>query len=83
MTYHNYYNILQVGTVLNAMDAKNAINAGAKFLMSPAIVMVPFKIVKISIFFCYHNQKASFSFLMWHFVISIQMYRYMMIQKCT
>ncbi|KAM7472598.1 hypothetical protein LguiA_010781 [Lonicera macranthoides] len=28
-----------VGTVLNAMDAKNAINAGAKFLMSPAIVM--------------------------------------------
>ncbi|XP_028089620.1 uncharacterized protein LOC114289976 isoform X3 [Camellia sinensis] len=30
--------ILQVGTVLNSKDAKNAINAGAKFLMSPAMV---------------------------------------------
>ncbi|XP_057502929.1 uncharacterized protein LOC130786629 isoform X4 [Actinidia eriantha] len=29
---------LGVGTVLNASDAKTAINAGAKFLMSPAIV---------------------------------------------
>ncbi|THG04892.1 hypothetical protein TEA_010133 [Camellia sinensis var. sinensis] len=27
-----------VGTVLNSKDAKNAINAGAKFLMSPAMV---------------------------------------------
>lgn len=33
-------NILQVGTVLNAEDAKSAINAGAKFLMSPAMVKV-------------------------------------------
>ena len=30
--------IVQVGTVLNAKDAKTAINAGAKFLMSPVIV---------------------------------------------
>ncbi|KAL0007297.1 hypothetical protein SO802_008799 [Lithocarpus litseifolius] len=29
---------LGVGTVLNVEDAKNAINAGAKFLMSPAMV---------------------------------------------
>ncbi|KAL7259270.1 hypothetical protein ACSBR1_005203 [Camellia fascicularis] len=29
---------LGVGTVLNSKDAKNAINAGAKFLMSPAMV---------------------------------------------
>jgi 2-keto-3-deoxy-6-phosphogluconate aldolase len=33
-------NILQVGTVLNVEDAKSAINAGAKFLMSPAMVKV-------------------------------------------
>lgn len=32
--------IFQVGTVLNAKDAKSAINAGAKFLMSPAMVKV-------------------------------------------
>ncbi|KAJ4942681.1 hypothetical protein NE237_000061 [Protea cynaroides] len=31
--------IIGVGTVLNAIDAKNAIKAGAKFLMSPAMVM--------------------------------------------
>ncbi|KAE9462950.1 hypothetical protein C3L33_05141, partial [Rhododendron williamsianum] len=30
--------IFQVGTVLNAKDAKSAVNAGAKFLMSPAMV---------------------------------------------
>ncbi|XP_058192723.1 uncharacterized protein LOC131309729 isoform X5 [Rhododendron vialii] len=29
---------LGVGTVLNAKDAKSAVNAGAKFLMSPAMV---------------------------------------------
>uniref|UniRef100_A0A7N2LEA9 KHG/KDPG aldolase n=1 Tax=Quercus lobata TaxID=97700 RepID=A0A7N2LEA9_QUELO len=29
---------LGIGTVLNVADAKNAINAGAKFLMSPAMV---------------------------------------------
>jgi 2-keto-3-deoxy-6-phosphogluconate aldolase len=33
-------NILQVGTVLNVEDAKSAINVGAKFLMSPAMVKV-------------------------------------------
>jgi 2-keto-3-deoxy-6-phosphogluconate aldolase len=33
-------NILQVGTVLNVEDAKSAINSGAKFLMSPAMVKV-------------------------------------------
>uniref|UniRef100_A0A6M2F7A1 Uncharacterized protein n=1 Tax=Populus davidiana TaxID=266767 RepID=A0A6M2F7A1_9ROSI len=31
-------NILQVGTALNAEDARNAMNAGAKFFMSPATV---------------------------------------------
>ncbi|KAA8519273.1 hypothetical protein F0562_013529 [Nyssa sinensis] len=31
--------IIGAGTVLNAKDAKNAINAGATFLMSPAMVM--------------------------------------------
>lgn len=31
---------LQVGTVLQAKDAKDSIKAGAKFLMSPATVMV-------------------------------------------
>ncbi|KAK9283368.1 hypothetical protein L1049_011610 [Liquidambar formosana] len=30
--------IIGVGTVLNSEDAKNAMNAGAKFLMSPAMV---------------------------------------------
>ncbi|XP_030963193.1 uncharacterized protein LOC115984328 isoform X2 [Quercus lobata] len=30
--------MLQVGTVLNVEDAINAINAGAKFLISPAVV---------------------------------------------
>ncbi|XP_059649291.1 uncharacterized protein LOC132295163 isoform X2 [Cornus florida] len=30
--------VLGVGTVLNTKDANNAINAGAKFLMSPAMV---------------------------------------------
>ncbi|XP_059598030.1 uncharacterized protein LOC104877879 isoform X3 [Vitis vinifera] len=30
--------VIGVGTVLNAKDAKTAINAGAKFLMSPVIV---------------------------------------------
>lgn len=35
--------IFQVGTVLNAKDAKSAVNAGAKFLMSPAIVKVYFR----------------------------------------
>lgn len=30
----------QVGTILNAEDAQNAIVAGAKFLMSPAMVKV-------------------------------------------
>ncbi|KAF5946119.1 hypothetical protein HYC85_016347 [Camellia sinensis] len=38
----NYFlaslSFLNVGTVLNSKDAKNAINAGAKFLMSPAMV---------------------------------------------
>ena len=34
----NWLTIVQVGTVLNAKDAKTAINAGAKFLMSPVIV---------------------------------------------
>ncbi|KAG6628404.1 hypothetical protein CIPAW_14G011000 [Carya illinoinensis] len=34
----NSPSILQVGTVLNVEDAKNAINSGAKFLMSPATV---------------------------------------------
>ncbi|CAL5397525.1 unnamed protein product [Camellia sinensis] len=34
----SYNNIRNVGTVLNSKDAKNAINAGAKFLMSPAMV---------------------------------------------
>ena len=33
-------NILQVGTLLNVEDSKNATNAGAKFLMSPAMVKV-------------------------------------------
>lgn len=33
-------NILQVGTVLNAEDAIGAMNAGAKFIMSPAMVKV-------------------------------------------
>ena len=33
-------NILQVGTALNAEDARNAMNAGAKFFMSPATVKV-------------------------------------------
>ncbi|OMP10272.1 KDPG/KHG aldolase [Corchorus olitorius] len=33
-----YLEILQVGTVLNVEDTKTAINAGAKFLMSPATV---------------------------------------------
>ena len=32
--------MLQVGTVLNVEDAVNAINAGAKFLISPAMVKV-------------------------------------------
>lgn len=36
----NSPSILQVGTVLNVEEAKNAINSGAKFLMSPAIVKV-------------------------------------------
>ncbi|KAJ0791751.1 putative KDPG/KHG aldolase, aldolase-type TIM barrel [Helianthus annuus] len=31
-------NLCQVGTVLNTKDAENAKNAGAKFIMSPAIV---------------------------------------------
>lgn len=31
---------LQVGTVLNVEDAKRAMIAGAKFLMSPAMVKV-------------------------------------------
>ncbi|KAI8571542.1 hypothetical protein RHMOL_Rhmol01G0127700 [Rhododendron molle] len=30
--------VFEVGTVLNAKDAKSAVNAGAKFLMSPAMV---------------------------------------------
>ena len=32
--------MLQVGTVLNLEDAKHAISHGAKFLLSPAMVMV-------------------------------------------
>lgn len=32
--------ISQVGTVLNAQDAKNVIAAGARFFMSPAIIKV-------------------------------------------
>lgn len=36
----NSPSILQVGTVLNVEDAKNATNSGAKFLMSPATVKV-------------------------------------------
>lgn len=31
---------MQVGTVLNIKDAKNAVKAGAKFLMSPTMVKV-------------------------------------------
>ncbi|KAF8398116.1 hypothetical protein HHK36_017041 [Tetracentron sinense] len=35
---HRAGRIFQVGTVLNSKDAENAIKAGAKFLMSPAMV---------------------------------------------
>lgn len=36
----NVPSFLQVGTVLNIEDAERAVIAGAKFLMSPAIVKV-------------------------------------------
>jgi len=38
--YSKSDNFGQVGTILNAEDAQNAIVAGAKFLMSPAMVKV-------------------------------------------
>lgn len=45
----NFY-VLQVGTVLNVEDAKNATNAGAKFVMSPATVKVFLQNLKFSMF---------------------------------
>ena len=39
---------LQVGTVLNVEDAKKAVGAGAKFLMSPAMVKVSLYILLLS-----------------------------------
>ena len=48
----NLPRILQVGTVLNIEDAERAVIAGAKFLMSPAIVKVSnYKILSLFIQF--------------------------------
>lgn len=46
----NMPSFLQVGTVLNIEDAERAVIAGAKFLMSPAIVKVSnYKILSLFI----------------------------------
>ena len=38
---------MQVGTVLNAADARKAIGAGAQFLMSPGTVLVSSHLITI------------------------------------
>lgn len=45
--------INSVGTVLNSKGAKNAINAGAKFLMSPAMVKILWMMLKAVKLFTY------------------------------
>ena len=67
---------MQVGTVLNVKDAKNAVEAGAKFLMSPTMVKVS---IHLLLLICrsdlyMHMLKPLYPFFMFSF--SIVIFRY-------
>lgn len=71
-----FSNIVQVGTVLNIKDAKNAVKAGAKFLMSPTMVKVCVEIGPVyHIYFCL-CVAVNFKFIRWNLASFFMFYFY-------
>lgn len=82
MIMNRIFIILQVGTVLNKQDARDAVRAGAKFLMSPAIVKVPTGLLDLRVSLAFVERSLKYSYFYppqkfecpWWICVSVKLY---------